>query len=216
MKVRDLKLSMLKDWPFLLSLFLIPFNYLTFVILFIVSLKPEATFTHLVVFHILSLMVLWSLISVVIVDPGYLPLNWEYDDWEEDRRRFCLNCNSFRPERARHCMGCGRCTMGLLFHERMLASCVGFKTRKMFFLFITYWDLLSIYVFCVELWMILEEHSEPDWSFLAALRLIVLIFNSLQAIFSSLLVGPHLILIKDNKLIFENQNTLSVYDVGKG
>ena len=81
MKVRNLKLSMLKDWPFLLSLLLIPFNYFTFVILFIVLLWPQSTFLYLLVFHLLSLMTLWSFVSVVIFDPGYLPLNWEYDDW---------------------------------------------------------------------------------------------------------------------------------------
>ena len=84
----------------------------------------------------------------------------------------------------------------------------------MFVLFIIYWDLLSIYAFCVELYIMLE-HSGSGWSFLSVLRLAVLILNSLQAIFSSLLVALHLILIKDNKLIFENENALSVYDVGK-
>lgn len=76
----DLKLSILKDRDFLVCLLIILINYLTFVVLFIVLLNPPSSFIHLVIFHVLAFMLLWSYISAIVLDPGYTPLNWAYED----------------------------------------------------------------------------------------------------------------------------------------
>ena len=81
-------------------------------------------------------MLLWSYFSVVITDPGGVPLNWrpemdkergdqdpligpEYNgeglglnqlsrlgDLADQRIRFCRKCNQYKPPRCHHCSVC--------------------------------------------------------------------------------------------------------------
>lgn len=51
------------------------------------------------------MMMVWSMIRCVISDPGKVPIYWGVlmDDQEQKKRRYCLICHIFKPERCHHC-----------------------------------------------------------------------------------------------------------------
>lgn len=59
--------------PFFFLLFVIVFDYGQFVIEFLILLRPKNFVTFMVIYHILFVMVIWSLISTIVTDPGYFP-----------------------------------------------------------------------------------------------------------------------------------------------
>ena len=48
-------------------------------------------------------------------DPGQVPVFWGFHlgDPENKRRRYCLMCNIFKPERCHHCSSCNRCVLNM-------------------------------------------------------------------------------------------------------
>ena len=64
----------------------------------------------LVIFHILAFFLIWSFIQTLITDPGEVPIYWGFrvGDPDDRRRRYCLMCNLYKPERCHHCSACGR------------------------------------------------------------------------------------------------------------
>ena len=135
-------------------------------------------------------MTLWSYISLLVLDPGYLPPNWEGTD-EDDQERFCVQCNSFQPERTRHCDDCKRCVMGYLLNYDGIV-CVGFKTKKALFLFLCYWSLTFLYSSCVYLWLLAFASFKSSWfsyvslwmSLIGTFGLFLLSFKSMKSLFS--------------------------------
>lgn len=77
-------------------------------------------------------------------DPGQVPVFWGFHlgDNENKRRRYCLMCNVFKPERCHHCSACNRCVLNMDHHCPWINNCVGFWNRK-------YFLLLLIYVFII-------------------------------------------------------------------
>jgi hypothetical protein len=51
-------------------------------------------------------------------------------DNENKRRRYCLMCNVFKPERCHHCSACNRCVLNMDHHCPWINNCVGFWNRK--------------------------------------------------------------------------------------
>ena len=96
------------------------------------------------VFHLLFAMLVWSFIQTMITDPGQVPVFWGFHlgDPEQKRRRYCLMCNIFKPERCHHCSVCNRCVLNMDHHCPWINNCVGFWNRK-------YFILLLIYVLCI-------------------------------------------------------------------
>jgi palmitoyltransferase len=76
-------------------------------------------------------------------DPGEVPPYWGFymGDPEYKRRRYCLMCHVFKPERCHHCSACNRCVLNMDHHCPWINNCVGFYNRKYFF-------LLLLYVIC--------------------------------------------------------------------
>ena len=76
-------------------------------------------------------MFLWSFFTCVLSDPGKVPLYWVIifkdkiyfeslflkgfflDDPEHKKRRYCLICHIFKPERCHHCSACNRCVLNM-------------------------------------------------------------------------------------------------------
>jgi hypothetical protein len=77
------------------------FNYYAFVFEFMLGLRPSFWLAALIVFHIFFFMVLWSMIHVAISDPARGPMYWGFfaDDRDNRKRRYCLLCHTFKPER---------------------------------------------------------------------------------------------------------------------
>ena len=97
--------------------------------------------------HVSLFMLLWSLLQAMWTDPGEVPPFWGFHmgDSEQKRRRYCLMCHVFKPERCHHCSACNRCVLNMDHHCPWINNCVGFYNRKFFMLLLVY-VLISTYV----------------------------------------------------------------------
>ena len=109
---------------------------------------------QLTVFHLLFFMLVWSFIQTMITDPGQVPVFWGFHlgDPEQRRRRYCLMCNIFKPERCHHCSVCNRCVLNMDHHCPWINNCVGFWNRKYFLLLLIYVLLMTYFVFFTLVW----------------------------------------------------------------
>ena len=64
---------------------------------------------------------------------------------ENRRKRYCLICHLFKPEKCHHCSTCKSCMLGMDHHCPWLATCIGFFNRKHFMLTLIY-SLTSILI----------------------------------------------------------------------
>ena len=78
------------------------------------------TFLFLVICHILFFLMLLSFFKAMITNPGLVPPLWGFyiGDSESKRRRYCLMCHVFKPERCHHCSTCNRCILNMDHHCR--------------------------------------------------------------------------------------------------
>lgn len=74
-------------------------NYYVFVFLYMLGLKPGPYVGLLIGFHVLLLLLIWSMIKSVLGDPGRVPIYWGFfaEESENRKRRYCLLCHSFKP-----------------------------------------------------------------------------------------------------------------------
>lgn len=101
MPLRDISLRKLINPHFVGVVVFIIFNYYVFLCEFMLALRPSYMVPAMVVFHLLFLMMLWSMVQAIISDPGRVPIYWGFFAEESDnrKRRYCLLCHSFKPER---------------------------------------------------------------------------------------------------------------------
>ena len=102
----------------------------------------------LAIFHFLFIMLLWSFFQSMLTDPGQVPAFWGFHigDPENKRRRYCLMCNVFKPERCHHCSACNRCVLNMDHHCPWINNCVGFWNRKYFMLLLISVWLISYFI----------------------------------------------------------------------
>ena len=105
------------------------------------------------------IMVLWSYVIVIRTPAGSIPLYWGFyiGDDDEKRKRYCLICNAFKPERSKHCSICNTCVLNMDHHCPWVNNCIGFFNRKYFMQFIFYLELLFIYDFIFTLFYLIPE-----------------------------------------------------------
>lgn len=103
-------------------------------------------------FHLIFFMMLWSFLQAMTTDPGQVPVFWGFHlgDPENKRRRYCLMCNIFKPERCHHCSSCNRCVLNMDHHCPWINNCIGFWNRKFFILLLIY-VLIVTYFVCVTM-----------------------------------------------------------------
>ena len=100
------------------------------------------------VFNFFLWMLIWSFIQAMTTDPGEVPPYWGFymGDPEYKRRRYCLMCHVFKPERCHHCSACNRCVLNMDHHCPWINNCVGFYNRKYFFLLLIYVIIVCCFV----------------------------------------------------------------------
>mmetsp|Transcript_29998 Transcript_29998/g.53214 ORF Transcript_29998/g.53214 Transcript_29998/m.53214 type:complete len:398 (-) Transcript_29998:2-1195(-) len=102
----------------------------------------------LIMFHTLLFLQQWCLIAAIISDPGQVPKYWGFrmGDSEAKRRRYCLMCHTFKPERCHHCSACAKCVINMDHHCPWINNCIGFNNRKIFLLLLCYTLFLAYFV----------------------------------------------------------------------
>ena len=65
----------------------------------------------------------------------------------KDKFRFCDKCEVFKPELAKHCYICRRCTVGLGHHDKILGKCIGVDNKKCYLLSIFYSTVAYLWIF---------------------------------------------------------------------
>ena len=101
---------------------------------------PVASIIFLIFIHLFLLMTTWAYFTTYFMDPGKPPVFWGFylDDPEQKRRRYCLICHIFKPERCHHCSACNRCVLNMDHHCPWLYTCVGYYNRKFFMQLLLY------------------------------------------------------------------------------
>ncbi|KAL4428875.1 hypothetical protein ABPG74_001362 [Tetrahymena malaccensis] len=121
--------------------------------------KVASVSFKLIFFHIALFLMMWSFIRSVVTDPGRVPVYWGLflDDPESKKRRYCLICHVFKPERCHHCSTCVRCVLNMDHHCPWINNCVGFNNRKFFMLMLFYICIISIFCFLTMLQPLIEQ-----------------------------------------------------------
>ena len=130
--------------------------------LFLFLTIPPTSFNNLIIdffYLIIFIMVFWSYIIVIRTPAGSIPLYWGFyiGDNDEKRKRYCLICNAFKPERSKHCSICNTCVLNMDHHCPWVNNCIGFFNRKYFMQFIFYLEILFIYHFVFSSFYLYNE-----------------------------------------------------------
>ena len=114
--------------------------------------------TLLTIFHILLLLLLTAFISTMLINPGEIPLYWGFYIGDDDykRKRYCLICNAFKPERSHHCSVCNKCVLNMDHHCPWVDNCIGFYNRKFFMQLLFFVAILTIYIDITEIYFIID------------------------------------------------------------
>lgn len=100
---------------------------------------------HLVVFHVLLALSLWSYAMGVLIDPGFLPEGFDFPHEHGLPRRYCQICHCFKPDRTHHCSMCRKCILGMSNHFSPFKNCMGLFNKKAIFLFFFYTCMQVLY-----------------------------------------------------------------------
>ena len=126
------------------------FFYIAYIFLFhqITPFSSSSFFIDFFYVFIYFLM-FWAYIIVMKCPAGSIPLYWGFyiGDDDEKRKRYCLICNAFKPERSKHCSICNECVLNMDHHCPWVNNCIGFFNRKYFMQFIFYAEISFIYNF---------------------------------------------------------------------
>ena len=114
--------------------------------------------TLLSIFQVLLLLRLMAFVSTMVTNPGEIPLYWGFYIGDDDykRKRYCLICNAFKPERSHHCSVCNICVLNMDHHCPWVDNCIGFYNRKFFMQLLLFVVLLTIYVDISEFYFIVN------------------------------------------------------------
>ena len=193
-----------------------------------------AVMVMLVVFNLIFVMTVWSFVQTMTTDPGQVPVFWGFHlgDPEQKRRRYCLMCNIFKPERCHHCSVCNRCVLNMDHHCPWINNCVGFWNRKYFLLLLIY-VLTANYFICLTLlrdWLLSlqwaldvyyysSKQSQKDILRYNIMVQVAFMLNGVILVLMTMFLKFHLKLALSNKTTIENldkkgEEYLSVYDIG--
>jgi len=86
----------------------------------------------------------WSIYLTIYTNAGEIPFYWGFRQGDTDfqRRRYCLMCNVFKPDRCHHCSVCNKCILNMDHHCPWINTCIGFYNRKYFIQMLFYLNCL--------------------------------------------------------------------------
>ena len=172
--------------------------------------------TLLIIFHILILLLLMAFISTMMTNPGEIPLYWGFYIGDDDykRKRYCLICNAFKPERSHHCSVCNICVLNMDHHCPWVDNCIGFYNRKFFMQLLLFVVILTIYVDISEIFFIFhmsmrlfKKHIKYSEIFHIGLAVICYIAVFIFSIIITMFFKFHV------KLVLNNSTTIESLDV---
>jgi len=167
-------------------------------------------FFYLIIFT----LVLWSYVIVIRTPAGSIPLYWGFyiGDNDEKRKRYCLICNAFKPERSKHCSICNTCVLNMDHHCPWVNNCIGFFNRKYFMQFIFYLELLFIYDFIFTLIYLVPEFKIviKDRHKINLVGFILVCLNYIPIFIITILFGKFV--LYHIKLVLTNSSTIESLD----
>jgi palmitoyltransferase len=94
------------------------------------------------------IMLVWTILITVYSDSGSVPLYWGFYFGDSDikRKRYCLMCNVFKPDRCHHCSVCNKCILNMDHHCPWINNCIGFFNRKFFIQMLFYINVTLIFI----------------------------------------------------------------------
>ena len=158
-------------------------------------------------------MVLWSYVIVIRTPAGSIPLYWGFyiGDDDEKRKRYCLICNAFKPERSKHCSICNICVLNMDHHCPWVNNCIGFFNRKYFMQFIFYLELLFIYHFVFTLiYLVPEFKIVVETKKINYFGFVLVCINYIPIIVITILFGKFV--LYHIKLVLTNSSTIESLD----
>ena len=168
-------------------------------------------FFYLIIFA----MVFWSYIIVIKTPAGSIPLYWGFYIGDDDykRKRYCLICNAFKPERSHHCSVCNKCVLNMDHHCPWVDNCIGFYNRKFFMQLLIFVVILTIYIDISEAYYVIDmcirlfkKHVKYSEIFHIGIVIIFYIAIFAFSIVITLFLKFHL------NLVFENSTTIESLD----
>ena len=104
----------------------------------------------MIFFNILIILLAGSLYMTSKTNPGTTPVYWGFHIGDEDfkKKRYCLLCQVFKPERTHHCSICNLCILNMDHHCPWVDNCIGFYNKKFFIQLLCYFLLISL-VLCI-------------------------------------------------------------------
>ena len=172
--------------------------------------------TLLIIFHILVLLLLMAFLSTMSTNPGEIPLYWGFYIGDDDykRKRYCLICNAFKPERSHHCSVCNICVLNMDHHCPWVDNCIGFYNRKFFMQLLFFVVTLTIYVDISEIYFVFDmsiklfkQHIKYSELFHIGLVIICYIAVFIFSIIITMFFKFHI------KLVLTNSTTIESLDV---
>ena len=156
---------------------------------------------------------LMAFISTITTNPGEIPLYWGFYIGDDDykRKRYCLICNAFKPERSHHCSVCNICVLNMDHHCPWVDNCIGFYNRKHFMQLLFYVVILTIYVDITEIYFvkdisfkIFKKHIKYSELIHAGFVVICYVAVFIFSIMITMFLKFHLFLVLTNSTTIEN------------
>jgi palmitoyltransferase len=115
-------------------------------------------------FNVIIIMMLWAYFITMNTHPGQIPLYWGFyiNDDQYKRKRYCLICNAFKPERSHHCSICNVCILNMDHHCPWVHNCIGFYNRKYFMQLLFYLCILLIYFDSTSLYYLIINFMDKE------------------------------------------------------
>ena len=127
------------------------------------------------------------------------------DESDQKKKRFCLICHIFKPERCHHCSACNKCVLNMDHHCPWINNCIGFYNRK-FFILMLFYVITTLFIANIGMTLGMIEIFEDIENFqgIYVLRIITYLITAPLFVLISMFFKFHINLILSNNTTIEN------------